>query len=325
VAKEIFAKRRTEIIAGRNDFPTKKPSPLFETVAVEYLKYYKTNRQPKSVERHEMAYRALKPFFAGKRLEDITPFMIEKYKQSRKGEGRSEVTINRELAFLKNFFNQAIIWGKATGNPVRQVRLLREDNQRTRFSTEEEEFRLLAHCHPHLKPLVIAALHTDFRKSELLSLRWTHVDFGQRLIRVEAAYSKTHETRGVPMTERLTRTLKQLRMATISCPEDLVFGYKNVPHTFARAVNRAGIKNFRFHDLRHTFASRLVMAGVDLATVKELLGHANITMTLRYTHLAPGHKRSAIAVLDQVAEKVHTNSTTLSQTYERDAAQVIEK
>jgi integrase len=127
------------------------------------------------------------------------------------------------------------------------------------------------------------------------------------------------------MTETLTATLKSLKIAGHSDSTGLVFGYRSVTKTFARAVKRAGIDDFTFHDLRHTFASRLVMAGVDLATVKELMGHKHITMTLRYTHLAPGHKRSAIAALDRIAEKVPTNFTTMAETHPDRMLQVTEK
>jgi integrase len=269
VAKEILAKKKAEAVEGRYELPSKKPSPMFEAMAEEYLHYYRANRRPRSVERHEMAFRALKPFFGEKRLTDITPLLIERHKRVRKEQGRSEVTINRELAFLKNLFTQAIIWGKATENPVKQVRLFKEDNARTRFLTEDEEARLLAHCNAQLKPLVITALHTGFRKSELLSLRWANIDFRHHLIKVEAAYTKTREARGVPMSETLTATLKQHKIHTTTEPTAPVFGYRQMTKTFARAVQRAGIADFTFHDLRHTFASRLVMADVDLATVKE--------------------------------------------------------
>src|SRR6266704_2984921 len=107
VAKEIMAKKKAEAVEGRYELPSKKPSPLFEAMAEEYLRYYQANRRPRSVERHQMAFQALKPFFAGHRLADISPFLIEKYKRSRKEQGRSEVTINRELAFLKNLFTMA--------------------------------------------------------------------------------------------------------------------------------------------------------------------------------------------------------------------------
>jgi len=261
-----------------------------------------------------MAFKALKPFFGGQRLADISPFLIEKFKRSRKELGRSEVTINRELAFLKNLFTMAMKWGKASENPMKQVRLFREDNGRTRFLTEEEEAHLLACCGPYLRPIVITALHTGFRKSELLSLRWADVDFRRQTITVRAAYAKNGEARSVPMTAVLTDTLKAIRIN--AAPTAPVFRtregrpYRHISTAFGTAMRRAGITDFTFHDLRHTFASRLVMGGVDLTTVKELMGHKHITMTLRYAHLAPGHKRSAIAVLDRLADKVPSIFTT---------------
>jgi integrase len=310
VAKEILAKKKAEAVEGRYELPSKRPSPVFEDMAEEYLRYYGANRRPRSLRRHQMAFRALKPILAGKRLSEITPFLIERYKQTRREEGRSPVTINRELAFLKNLFTMAIIWGKASENPVKQVKTFREENGRTRCLTEEEEPRLLAHCGPNLKSLVITALHTGFRKSELLSLTWGNVDFRNRLIRVEAGYAKNQEARGVPMNEMLTQTLQASKLNQSTAP---VFcnrkgqPYRDPDSAFATAVRRAGITDFTFHDLRHTFASRLVMAGVDLATVKELMGHRHIAMTLRYAHLAPGHKRLAVELLSAGTGKSPSN------------------
>jgi integrase len=278
------------------------------------LQYYQANRRPKSFERHQMAFKALKPFFGGQRLADISPFLIEKYKRLRKEASRSEVTINRELAFLKNMFTMAIKWGKASENPMKQVRLFREDNGRTRFLAEDEEAHLLACCGPYLRPIVITALHTGFRKSELLCLTWADVDFVRQTLTVRAAYTKNGETRSVPMTAVLTDTLKAIRIN--AAPTAPVFRtregqpYRHISTAFGTAMRRAGVMDFTFHDLRHTFASRLVMEGVDLTTVKELMGHKHITMTLRYAHLAPGHKRSAIAVLDRLADKVPSIFTT---------------
>jgi integrase len=145
------------------------------------------------------------------------------------------------------------------------------------------------------------------------------------LIKVKAAYTKTYEARSIPMNETLTVTLKQLKMHAGHDSMSSVFGYRQMTKTFARAVAQAGILDFTFHDLRHTFASRLVMAGVDLATVKELMGHKRITMTLRYAHLAPGHKRSAIAALDQVPAKVPAIFATESATRSSYIPQMVEK
>ena len=206
-----MAKKKAEAVEGRYELPSKKPSPLFEDIAAEYLQYYRANRRPRSAERHQMAYQALKRVFDGKRLADITPFLIEKYKRLRKEEGRSEVTVNRELAFLKNLFSMAMKWGKASENPVKQVRFFREDNGRTRFLTDEEEERLLAACSPSLRPLVLTALHTGFRKSELLSLTWQDIDFSRRVVTVQASYAKNGETRSIPMTATVTKALHALQ------------------------------------------------------------------------------------------------------------------
>ena len=327
VAKEILAKKKAEAVEGRYELPSKKSSPLFEAMAEEYLRYYQANRRPRSLARHQMAYKALQPAFAGKRLADITPFLIEKYKRVRKEAGRSEVTINRELAFLKNLFTMAMKWGKASENPVSQVRFFREDNGRTRFLTEDEETRLLACCNPFLRPLVVTALHTGFRRSELLSLRWAQVDFRHRLVTVDAAYAKNGETRSISMTATLFETLRPLQ-ADVSTAVFLTHNgtpYQHIAKVFEATCQRAGLADVTFHDLRHTFASRLVMAGVDLPTVQALMGHKRIDMTLRYTHLAPGHKRTAIAVLDRSGGKVPAIFTTTPEEGGRSLLQVIER
>ncbi|ETW94412.1 MAG: integrase [Candidatus Entotheonella gemina] len=180
----------------------------------------------------------------------------------------------------------------------------REDNSRTRYLTEEEEERLLAQCKPHIYRVVLSAIHTGLRKSELLSLSWNHINFEHRLVTVEVSYAKKSEARSVPMSSRLTETWFPIRIADPNVPVFLNSKgkpYRGISTAFNSAVKRAGIQDFTFHDLRHTFASRLVMRGVDLTTVKELMGHKHINMTLRYAHLSPGHKHSAIAVLDQSA------------------------
>ena len=131
------------------------------------------------------------------------------------------------------------------------------------------------------------------------------------------------------MTSFLTETLKPIRI--LNAPRAAVFRnsagcpYRNISTAFNSAVKRAGITDFTLHDLRHTVASRLVMRGVDLTTVKELMGHKHINMTLRYAHLAPGHKRAAIAVLDQPARQVATIFATGSQEAINHRSQVIEK
>jgi integrase len=280
VAKEILSKKKAEAVEGRYELPSRKPTPKLEEFVKEYFAYYRANRRPRSAERHETSYRAMRATFGHVRLSDISPLALERYKRQRKEDGVSKATINRELAFLKNLFTKAIEWGKAVENPVKRVRLYREQNGRTRYLTEDEEARLLAVCSPQLRPLVITALHTGFRASELRSLTWDDVDVRRRMITVRADYAKNGEARSVPMNQLLTDTLKSVKLANyqgerVFCNREGT-PYRSFRSAFERAVRKAEIKDFTFHDLRHTFASRLVMAGVDLPTVKELLGHREL-------------------------------------------------
>jgi integrase len=199
-------------------------------------------------------------------------------------------------------------------NPVKRVHLYREQNARTRDLRDDEEALLLACCSPLLGPLVITALHTGFRASELRSLTWDDVDVRHRMITVRAGYAKNGEARSVPMNQLLTDTLKSVKLAHnqgdwVFCNRDGM-PYRSFRSAFERAVRKAEVKDFTFHDLRHTFASRLVMAGVDLPTVKELLGHRDISMTMRYTHLSSDHKQTAVGKLEQFAVKVPAMFTT---------------
>ena len=170
---------------------------------------------------------------------------------------------------------------------------------------------------------------TGFRKSGLLSLTWDDIDFRLHLITVRAAYAKNGEARSVPMNGVLTSTLKVIRMnaavdGSVFCNRNGK-PYKSFRSAFAKAVQRAELVDFTFYDLRYTFASRLVMLGVDLPTVKELLGHKDISMTLRNTHLSTDHKQHAVRLLEQFGEKVPAIFTTGTQQHSIERLQVIEK
>ena len=169
-------------------------------------------------------------------------------------------TSSRITSLLRNLYTMAITWGKATENPVKKVRFARENNGRMRMLTPEEEKGLLAHCGSQLRPLVVTALHTGFRASELLSLTWEDVDFRRRVMTVRAAYAKNGESRSVPMNEVLTATLQTVRMSTSA--DGPVFRtrtdepYRSFCTAFIHAVHQASRADFTFHDLRHTFARR---------------------------------------------------------------------
>jgi site-specific recombinase XerC len=201
------------------------------------------------------------------------------------------------LTFLNHLFTMAITWGKVAENPVKRVKRFHEPHGYTRCLTPAQEDRLLDASNPHLKPVVIAAFHTGCRQGGLLSLRCADVNIPRRLVTVQAAYAKDRQPRSIPIDTILLQALEAL--PRLDDPQALVFGYHDIKHTFRRAADRVGLQGFRFHDLRHTFASRLVQHGVHLAVVKELLGHQNISMTMRYAHLNPAQSWAAVEVLTQ--------------------------
>lgn len=175
---------------------------------------------------------------------------------------------------------------------------------------------------------MITALNTGFRSSELLSLTWADVGFSSGYIAVRAAYAKNGESRNVPMNKALTETLQAIRID--DSMSEIVFRstrgtpYRSFRSAFERSVRKASIEDVTFHSLRHTFASRLVMAGIDLPTVKELMGHKNINMTLRYTHPSSGHQQHAVSALESFGEKVPSISTTGDATQSPLSSQVID-
>ena len=215
-------------------------------------------------------------------------------------------------------FTKAVEWEMIEQETLRRIRIVKqqkENNKRTRF-LEIEECQILIDCaEPHLKPILITALNTGMRKTEILTLTWENVDLNNGFILLNN--TKNDERRDIPINETLRQMLINLprRLDVPYLFFDAVSGkhYIDVKTSFNTACRRAKIRDFRFHDLRHTFASHLVMAGVDIMTVKELLGHKTLAMTLRYAHLAPSHKTKALERLDlQLNNQVCHTITTQS-------------
>jgi integrase len=185
------------------------------------------------------------------------------------------------------------------------IKKYQEPDGRLRYlSGSEEAERLLRSCEEALRPIVLTAIHTGMRKGELLGLTWDQVDMTHGFIRLKQ--TKNGKARALPLNETLWSLFSSLRTRqdvawVFHDPEGR--RYNDVRHAFDRACEGAGMIDFHFHDLRHTFASWLVMKGVPLATVSMLLGHTSPTMTLRYAHLSPKHLTSAVRVLDYQKEE----------------------
>jgi integrase len=147
----------------------------------------------------------------------------------------------------------------------------------------------------HLTPAVLLSMNTGLRLGELVSLRWANIDFQGALLTVEGNTAKSEQTRHVPLNTEAVDVLTRWRKQQTDT--ERVFPIARFKTAWTAILERAHISKFRWHDLRHHFASRLVQAGVPLNTVRELLGHGSLAMTLRYAHLAPDQKINAVAKL----------------------------
>jgi integrase len=293
VLKDVEVKK----IKGEFLGVTELKKVVFEKLCAEYLEYSKANKTKESYVRDITSLNALSKKFKGIMVSMISAWDLEQYKNMRVKKVTPS-SVNRELAFIKHMFNKAVEWGYLTSNQLRSVKLFKEPPGRIRYVTEEEEIKLLDYCSENTKDIVLFALNTGMRRSEIFNLKWSDVDFRQRNIIVRR--SKNNEYRVIPMHSSVVSILKRLHKKASSI---YVFEGKNgklttVKTGFNKAVRKAGIKDLRFHDLRHTFASRLVMNGVDIASVKKLMGHKDIKMTMRYSHLSDDHLKEAVRKLE---------------------------
>jgi integrase len=273
-------------------------------------KYMKEHSLPKkaSSERDTSSLTHLLPFFEECVLSEIRPKLINQYKAIRREEEASPCTINRELALMKHSFNLAVReWEWLRENPLQKISMEKEPPGRDRWLTCEEEQRLFSVCPQWLKEIVIFAIETGCRKEEILSLEWRSVDLFKRVLAILG--KKTGDRRTIPFTQKAFEVLKEkekLRTKVRSIKEDFVFthpfGQRVNIHTlrsaFEDALKRAKIQGFRFHDLRHTFASRLAQMGTDPYAIQKLMGHKTFTTTQGYAHHYSESLKKAMEALD---------------------------
>lgn len=302
----------------------------------EYLVFSKTNHSHKTFIRYKAIIdhflRFLDHYPRIRTISDLKPKIFEDYKTWRKTQyvmpngqpiteggaipktarlGAKSNTINMEIKVLRTIFNQGIKWGYLKENPTKGVKILKvTDAKRPRFLTEEECRKLLAECGEELYPAFFTFLNTGMRLSELLNLTWDDIDFRRKKIKIQSKpfwHPKTGE-REIPIgkaTEELLRKLEKEGKRN----SRFIFHQKNgekLRENYLRkkligVTKRCGFPDVTsIHSLRHTFASHLVMSGVDLPTVQKLLGHADIQTTMIYSHLAPDHLVAAVEKLGDV-------------------------
>ncbi len=296
LAKDVYRKRKTQIREGKF-FPEqiRRKETALAAAIDDYL-----DRKENQL-RHFYHYRRFgrywKEALGSRTLRSIQPADIEAYVAERAKKVKP-ATVNRELAFLKTLYSDAVSNGKTEANPVKRVKLFKENNARVRYLTDEEERRLYEQLPGRYDLLVRFAFNTGLRQSEQFGLLWENVDFDNGVITI--TQSKHGEARKVPLNGEARKVLNLLRAVGPTPGKARIFpvnAHNFYNRIFKPALERAKIDNFVWHDLRHTFGSRLAMKGVPILTIKELMGHKTLTMTLRYAHLAPGHLRDAVEKL----------------------------
>lgn len=312
--KEAAEHRLREVLSARAEGRhIKKPRELkstFNDLAKRYHEWARVNNKSYVVNKRYYINKVTK-FFGTRRLVEINPWLVERWKGERSKEtGFTEV--DRELATLKHMFTKAIEWRMTDENPARTVKQFRKTKKRDRFLTQEEISRLFECLPEHQRPLIQFALLTGLRRANLLNLKWSQVDLMHGLLTIPSEEAKGGRDLKLPLAPE---AVELLRNHSRHSESEFIFckangePYKYIYGGFREALKRAGIEDCTIHTLRHTVGSHLVMAGGDIATVKELLGHRNIQTTLRYAHLAQDHKRKAIARLGKLVMNDTYNDT----------------
>ncbi|HJR06230.1 MAG TPA: site-specific integrase [Pyrinomonadaceae bacterium] len=268
--------------------------------------------------------KVLRDYLGRKRLRSITHGDLRLFRATRlqtptrSDKQRSIASVNRELALLRRMLNVAQREGWILRNPLHSgdsLISIADEHKRERIISLEEEARLLVACarpkRTHLRAIIIAALDTGMRKGELLKLRWSDVDFDASIINVRAFNTKTMRERQLGMTARLKAEFQQLYEQSTQEVEGSVFGIQDdVKKSFASARKEAGLEDVRFHDLRHTHATRLVAHHIPLSEVGRVLGHTQANTTYRYVNANLETARRAAAVLDALYTPTQTIDTS---------------
>ncbi|MGB8507098.1 MAG: site-specific integrase [Pyrinomonadaceae bacterium] len=288
--------------------------------AVYFPHIRQTMSMPANIEYSVRA--SILPFFAGRRIDSISAFDVERFKVARMGRekkdgtGMAAGTINLEIAQLSAICRLALLRGHLKTNPCAGITRLELPPQRVRFLSADEEqdlMRELEMATPYMMPIVRVALETGMRLNELLNLKVESVDLAAARLYVEKTKWKRDPRRslGIPLSGATLEILRRLVSdGRTGCAFRSDVGRRparrTVQQAFARAVKRAGVKNFHFHDLRHTFGSRLGQGGASPYIIARLMGHADLKMSLVYVHLTERDERAAVEMAqDGFLQKGH--------------------
>ena len=310
LAEKIYSKVTTMIVEDRWFEVNEASRHTFNELMEKFMKIHAPRQKESTQKRYISATSHLTKYFSDMTLNQITPKIITAYMQHRLDQGVTPATVNREFRTLSKAMKLAYReWEWIRENPCIKVSALRENNTITRYLTEDEEPRLLnaarGYLNDQMVDIIKIALNTGLRQSEILKLKWSHIDLARKVLTVEE--TKNNEPRTIPLNLTAYETLLKIKKSSVVSIAGYVFSTnsgtailrRNLMREFYKVLKKAGIENLRFHDLRHTFATRLVQAGVDLYTVAKLMGHRDLESTQRYAHHNPETLRRFVMILDR--------------------------
>lgn len=312
MASHLRAERLRAIRHGE-ELPKKKKKEIkFSEIWEEYSKWLETSKKRPRDDRYYYS-KHLRDRFADKPLSKIGPTDLEKLKTELLNSGLAPATVKHNLVLVRQIFNKAIAWGLWSGeNPIHKIKLPKLNNKRVNFFTYDQAKILLGELSTtshQLHDISLLSLHTGMRAGEIFGLKWEHIDFQTKIIRI--LDSKSGRSRNVFMNEIVVTMFNSKGIAK---PGEHIFKSRNgeqikaISKSFRAVIDRLcfnkGIEDPRdqltFHSLRHTFASWLAIAGTPILTIKELLGHQTLAMTERYAHLIPDLKREAVNEIEKL-------------------------
>ncbi len=312
LAKAVEAKLRTELIEGKYFDKYEGERRTFREMMEKFMKEHAPRVSENMRALYSASLKHLSGFFGDMVLSEITSKKICDYKQARKEAGGGAPSVNRSLSMLSKAFSLCVKeWEWVKENPVLKVSREKENSGRDRWLTADEEKRLLDNSPQWLKEIIFFDLHTGLRQDELLSLQWSRVDLFRKIIIIQE--TKNGKPRTIPLNQIAMGVLME-RAKVRHLKSDLVFMSRastkiarhNLRRAFNTALDKAGIQDFHFHDLRHTFATRLAQRGIDIYKISKLLGHVNIAMTQRYAHHCPESLRDGVNVLENLGHDLVT-------------------
>lgn len=283
----------------------------FEQFALQWFDQYvvPNNKLSEQRNRRYILNRVLVPFFGKKRIKEITSRSIELYKAAKIKQGLSNKTIKNHLTLLNRCLATAYDWLELSGGPPK-IKWPKCAPPEMDFLSFNECESLLSHADGLDREMILTAVRTGMRQGELKGLQWSSINWENRTVAVRHSLDngtktlvspKSNRIRYVPIEADVYEVLFRRKEKTgyvFSDEQGRPFDHKRLSKRLHTVCEKAGLRKIGWHTLRHTFASHLVMRGVPLTAVKELLGHASITTTMRYSHLAPSMLRSAIDVLN---------------------------